>query len=157
VPAYQEGGGYPAAPPPARAASFLPGLVLGVIGGALMILGALLNWLKGGDSQGIDAPIKVFWSPNVGNPTDNFVTSAGFIVIILGLLVILGAALARGGLARVGAVLGIVAMALFTITLYRADGNIGDLGIGVWAILVGSIVALVGGFVARRPGVAPAV
>jgi hypothetical protein len=138
----------PAARPTAR--PLLPGLIAGVVGGALMILGAFLDWIGAGDSKGIEAPIKVYWSPNVGGAADNFLVSAGFIVIVLGLLVILGAALGRGGLARTGAVLGIVAVVLFTITLYRADGNVGDLGIGVWLILVGSIVALVAGFLAPR-------
>ena len=148
--AYQPG--YPAATPTAR--PYLPGMILGVVGGALMILGAFLDWIGGADTKGIEGPIEVLWDPNIDREVDLFVTSVGFVVIVLGLLVILGAALSRGGLARFGAVLGIVTVVLFTISLYRADGNVGDLGIGVLVILVGSIVALVGGFLARRPGVA---
>jgi hypothetical protein len=148
--AYQ--GGYPAATPTAR--PYLPGMILGVVGGALMILGAFIDWLRAGDSKGIENPIQVFWeTTKPPGSADNFVVSAGFVVIVLGLLVILGAALSRGGLARVGAVLGIVAVVLFTVTLYRADLNLGDLGIGVWLILIGSVVALVGGYVAPRSGV----
>ena len=146
--AYQ--GGYQA-PPTARAAPFLPGLIVGIVGGALMILGAFLDWVSGGrDATGIDAPIEVFWDPNIDRQPENFLTSAGFVVIVLGLLVILGSALGRGGLARFGAVFGIVAVVLLIISLYRAGGNVGDLGIGVWAILVGSIVALVAGFLRVR-------
>lgn len=150
--AYQPGS--PAATPTAR--PFLPGMILGVLGGALMILGAFLDWIGGADTKGIDGPIEVLWDPNVEREVDLFVTSVGFVVIVLGLLVILGAALSRGGLARLGAVLGIVTVVLFTISIYRADGNVGDLGIGVWVILVGSIVALVGGFLARRQAVGAA-
>ena len=116
-----------------------------------MILGALLDWLRAGDSKGIDTPIQVFWGVNrPPGSADNFAVSAGFVVIVLGLLVILGAALSRGGLARVGAVLGIVAVVLFTITVYRVHLNAGDLGLGVWLVLIGSILALVGGYVAPR-------
>lgn len=146
--AYQ--GGYPAGPPTARAAPFLPGLIVGIVGGALMILGAFLDWIQGGPSKGIDGPVELLWDPNVQREPDNFLTSVGFVVIVLGLLVILGSALGRGGLARLGAVLGIVTVVLFIITLYRVDQRLGGPGIGVWVILVGSIVALVAGFLRVR-------
>ncbi len=135
----------------------LPALIMGLVGGALMVLGAFLDWVQGGPSRGIDAPIEVFWDPNINRDPENFLTSAGFVIIVLGLLVILGAAIQRGVLARFGAVLGIVAVVLFIVTLYRADGNVGDIGIGVWLILLGAVVALVAGFIARRPAGAPAV
>ena len=153
--AYQRG--YPAGPATARATAYLPGMSEGNVGRALMSFGVFLGCVRGDGTTGIDAPIEVFWEPNVDGSPDLFITSAGFVVIVLGLLVILGAALGRGGLARVGAVLGIVAVVLFIVTRYRADENLGDVGIGVWLILVGSIVALVGGFLSRRPVMAPPV
>lgn len=148
MPAYQ--GGYPATTPPVPRAPIGMKLILGLIGGVIMIVGAFLDWLQGASSKGIEGPIEVLWDPNVQREPSNFLTSVGFVVIILGLLVILGSVLWGGGLARLGAVLGIVVVVLFTITLYRADGNVGDIGIGVWLILVGSIVALVGGFFGVR-------
>ena len=148
MPAYE--GGYQAAPPAGRAGPYMPGLILGIVGGALMILGAFLEWVPQAEVTGLETPIEILVDPNVNREADPFVTSAGFLVIVLGLLVILGAALGRGGLTRIGAVLGIVTVVLLIISAYRGDANIGDLGIGVWLALAGSIVALVSGFVAPR-------
>ncbi|HEX2088325.1 MAG TPA: hypothetical protein VHI54_00115 [Actinomycetota bacterium] len=146
--AYQQQPGYPAARPTAR--PLLPGLIAGVVGGALMILGAFLPWVPGAEVNGLEVPIEILIDPDVNRNPDLFVTSAGFLVIVLGLVVILGAALGWGGLPRLAAVLGIVTVALLIISAYRGGANIGDLGLGVWVVLVGSIVALVAGFLAPR-------
>jgi hypothetical protein len=146
--AYQPQPGYPAARPTAR--PLLPGLIAGVVGGALMILGAFLPWVRGAEVNGLEVPIEILVDANVDREVDLFLTSAGFLVIVLGLVVILGAALGWGGLPRLAAVLGIVVVVLFIISAYRAEANIGDVGIGVWVVLVGSIVALVAGFMAPR-------
>jgi hypothetical protein len=145
-------------PPTAPATSIGARLILTLVGAAAMIVGVFLDWLGGpaaGTQNGLDAPVEVFWSADVTGDV-NFLTSAGFVVIVLGLLVILGAAMSTGWLSRLGAVLGIIAVVLFTITLYRVEGaelGVGDLGLGLWVILVGSILALVGGFAQQRPAV----
>jgi hypothetical protein len=119
---------------------------LGAVG---LIVGAFLDWLGGGPSKGIDVEVPVFWTTDIAGEA-GFVTSAGFAVIILGLLALLGLAFRSGWLTRLAGALGLVAFVLFTITTYRAEGSIGDLGIGMWVILASSLLILVAGFLGTR-------
>lgn len=128
-------------------------ILLTLLGAGAMIVGALLDWVADvPETTGTLAPIKVFWSVDPGGDA-SFFTSAGAIVILLGLLALVGLAFRTGWLTRLAGALGIVAFVLFLITLYRiefADLGIGDIGLGLWVILVGGIVALIGGFLGSR-------
>ncbi|HYH28414.1 MAG TPA: sugar:proton symporter [Actinomycetota bacterium] len=127
-------------------------LALVALGAILMIVGAMLDWVSGG--KGTEAPFSVFWS--FGGDRAGFLTSAGAIVILLGLLALLGLAFRTGWLSRLAGALGLIAFVLFVITIFRAGGELdqsvglGDIGIGMWMILVGSILVLVGGFIGTR-------
>jgi uncharacterized membrane protein YphA (DoxX/SURF4 family) len=129
--------------------------VLTVVGAAGLIIGSFLDWLSEGPSKGTDVGADIFWS-TTPKSDPNFFVSAGFVTIVLGLLVLLGLALRTGTLTRLAAVLGVIAFVLYVITLYRFKGveyNIGDVGIGMWIVLAGGVLALIGGFLGARPTV----
>lgn len=142
-----------AGPPPAvdvrpTAGGLVTRILLTLLGAAGLIVGALLPWAFG--DKGISVGSQAFYSTNV--PTNiSIVTSAGGIVILLGLLAILGLAFRTGWLTTLAGVLGIVAFALVLITLYRIDRSVSDVQVGLWLILAGGIVAVIAGFFGARP------
>ncbi|MGH2711891.1 MAG: hypothetical protein ACRDH9_11895 [Actinomycetota bacterium] len=142
------------APPAPTAVTRNPfAMLVGLIAGALMIVGAMfLDWLSGFGSKGIDAGADIFWSTEPASDP-SFFASAGFVVLIVALITLAGAALARSGWMVLGGVLGILAFVLTIVSFYRVEGadlGIGDAGLGLWAILVGGVLALVAGIAGRR-------
>ena len=136
-------------------------MLLTVLGAAGMIVGAFLKWLSQADQLGTDIEVQVLWSFNVEGQA-GFVSSVGFVTIILGLLALLGMAFRTGWLTRIAGALGIVVFVLYAITLYRVPGDagFGEIGIGAWLVLIGGILALIGGFlgtrtVVQQPATAP--
>jgi hypothetical protein len=74
------------------------------------------------------------------------------VIIVLGVVALLGLGLRTGWLTRLAAALGLLVFLASVITLYRATGETFSLfGIGAWLVLIGSILALIGGFMGRRP------
>lgn len=125
-------------------------IVLTILGAAAMIIGAFLSWVSGGESvPGVDIEFQVFYSTDVTGES-GLVASAGFILIVLGLVALLGLAFRVGWLTSVAGALGLLAVVLYTVTLYRAGGSIGNLGIGVWVCAVGSLVTLIAGWFGAR-------
>jgi hypothetical protein len=128
-------------------------MLLGLIAGILMIVGAMfLDWLSALASKGTDAGIAIFWSTNpAGEPS--FFASAGFVVLIIAAITLLGAALGRGGWVVLGGVLAVLAFVLVIVSFYRLEGadlGIGDAGLGLWGILVGGVLAIIAGSMSRR-------
>jgi hypothetical protein len=125
---------------------------LTLLGAGGLIFGSLMDWLR--TVAGTNVAVGSFW----GSPgtTEAFLRSAGFVTIVLGLLAIVGLAPRSGWLTRLAGALGLVAAIMVVIQVYRAPGpaSIGDLGIGYWLVVAGSIVALVGGFMGTRYHVA---
>jgi hypothetical protein len=123
-------------------------VVLTLLGAAGMIIGSLLSWFR--SFNGTEIGIRAF----VGQPghTAAFVRSAGAVTILLGLIAIVGLAPRSGWLTRLAGALGIVAFVMFLIQVYRASGNftVADLSVGVWLVLAGAVVALIGGFFGTR-------
>jgi hypothetical protein len=75
------------------------------------------------------------------------------VVLIIGVITLIGAAMGRGGWLTYGGVLAVLAFVLTIISFYRleaADLGIGDAGLGLWAILVGGVLAIVAGLMGRR-------
>src|ERR671919_807237 len=110
--------------------TFAARVLLTVLGAAGMVVGAFLRWASFEGSEGVDAPIGVFWTPNVQGDAD-LIASAGAVFILL-------------------AVVGFV---LVVITIYRIEGanlGIGDVREGLWLILAGGILALISGFLGTR-------
>jgi hypothetical protein len=65
-------------------------VVLTVLGGALLIASAFLDWLGfEGAPKGTEVPIQFLWSP-AEREVPEFATSLGFVVIVLGVLAIIG-------------------------------------------------------------------
>ena len=126
-------------------------MLLTVLGAAGMIVGAFLKWLSQANQLGTDIEVQVLWSFNVEGQA-GFVSSVGFVTIILGLLALLGMAFRTGWLTRIAGALGIVVFVLYAITLYRVPGDagFGEIGIGAWLVLIGGILALIGGFLGTR-------
>jgi hypothetical protein len=136
-------------------------MLLTVLGAAGMIVGAFLKWLSQADQLGTDIEVQVLWSFNIEGQA-GFVSSVGFVTIILGLLALVGMAFRTGWLTRIAGALGIVVFVLYAITLYRVPGDagFGEIGIGAWLVLIGGILALIGGFlgtrtVVQQPATAP--
>ena len=131
-------------------------LVLTLVGAAGLIVGAFLNWLNG--VNGTDGSARIFYDTKA--PADvSFYKSAGFAMIVLGLVAIIGLAPRTGWLTRLGGALGVIGFAMFTITVYRIPGSdlgISDFQIGIWLVLAGSAVALIGGFFGPRTAVVAA-
>jgi hypothetical protein len=145
------------APQTAPAATRNPtAMILGVVGALLVILGGFLfNWLSSGaiGFKGTDAPISLLWSSSDSAVEVSFASSAGLIVIAIGVIALIGALIARTGLLVIGGVLGVLAYALVAINLIRIDAldiGIGDFGLGLWAILIGGILPIVAGLMSRR-------
>ena len=127
-------------------------MILGLLGGALIVIGALfLDWLSGVASKGTEAGISIFWSTDpAADPS--FFASAGFVVLIIGAITLIAAAMGRGGWLVYGGVLGVLAYVLVLISFYRLEGadlGIGDAGMGLWAILAGGVLAIVAGAMGR--------
>src|SRR5918999_6176584 len=135
---------------PPTAAGLAVRVCLPVLGAAAMIVAAFLPWMNGAD--GTTIPAEAFWSTTAeGGST--FVTSAGFVAIVLGLVALVGLAPRSGALTSLAGALMIVAMVLLGITLYRAEAGLDPVETGAWLCLAGGIVALVGGFFGPRPEV----
>jgi hypothetical protein len=132
--------------------TFAARVLLTVLGAASMVVGAFLRWASFEGSEGVDAPIGVFWTPNVQGDAD-LISSAGAVFILLAVLAVVGLALRTGVLTRVAGALAIVGFVLVVITIYRIEGanlGIGDVREGLWLILAGGILALIGGFLGTR-------
>ena len=137
-----------------------PGMALGtaaqsmlftLVGAAGLIVAAFLDWIRPDGIQGTDISYRAFYQANFSVDA-SFLRSAGAISVAIGLLAILGLASRSGWITRLAGALGIIAFALFTITLYRADSDLpASLGAGMWFLLGGGIVTLFGGFFATRP------
>jgi hypothetical protein len=139
-------------------------IIFTIIGGAAMIVSAFLSWFRfeapaGATDVPRTAGVNLDWSLfySTADPFGaNFYTSAGLVAIILGVLALLGLAFATGWLTRLAGALGIVAVVLFAITLYRVpeqEFDLTDIGVGAWVLALGSLVALIGGFLGSRRAV----
>jgi hypothetical protein len=131
-------------------------VVLTVLGGALLIASAFLDWLGfEGAPKGTEVPIQFLWSP-AEREVPEFATSLGFVVIVLGVLAIVGLVPRTGWLTSLAGVLAIAVFVLSVATLYRVGGEGAHLGIdevavGGWLVLGGGVLALIAGLFGRRP------
>ena len=126
-------------------------IILTLAGAAGLIIGAFMNWFQG--KAGVDLDIRALWQTTFVKQSSTFIESVGFVMIVLGLLVIVGLAPRSGWLTRFAGALGIAGFVLFLIEVYRADQTVADLQVGAWVALAGAVVALIGGFFGTRTAV----
>jgi hypothetical protein len=136
-------------------------VIFTLLGAAGLIVGAFLAWFSFGAQEvppgvglsGVEVSNSIFYSTD--DPFGaSFVSSAGLITIVLGVLALLGLVFRTGWLTTLAGVLGIVAFALVVITLYRVEEagfNISNVGLGLWLVLAGGVLAVIGGFFGARP------
>jgi hypothetical protein len=122
-----------------------------MVGATGLILSGFLEWIRPDGVRGIEISYRAFYRTQFSmNAT--FFRSAGAVAIAIGLLAVLGLASSAGWVTRLAGALGIIAFALFTITLYRLNVDVPTaLGPGPWFMLGGGLVAMFGGFFATRP------
>ncbi len=131
-------------------------MILGVIGAALITAGAFFSWIAPATSaEGTSMPISLFWSIEYSTTEANpsFFASAGFIVILIGLITLIAALLDRAGWVLYGGILALIAFVLIAVSLTRVqavDIGPGDYGIGAWAIGLGAVVSIAAGIRGRR-------
>jgi hypothetical protein len=136
-----------------RSGSGLVGRVLlSLLGAAGMVVGAFLDWWH--DTAGTSLTNHAFYQETFST-NSSFVETAGFISIVLGLLAVVGLAGGSGWLTRLAGALGVAAVVLYGIQVYRADSSLSAVTAGAWIALAGAVVALVGGFMGRPVVVAP--
>jgi hypothetical protein len=121
-------------------------VVLTLLGAAGLVVGAFMDWWR--DTVGTDLTVKAFYQTTFGS-TDNFVQSVGFVSIVLGLAAVVGLASASGWLTRLAGALGVAAVVLFGIQVYRNSSDLNAIDLGAWLALAGSVVALFAGFLGR--------
>ena len=137
---------------PVAFASARPGtevgrIVLSLLGGAALVVGAFLDWTRG--VVGTDLTNKVFVQTDFSSRTD-IVKTAGGIAVVLGLLAVVGMVDRSGWLTRLAGALGIVAFALFAIEVYRASAP-HSVQSGAWMVLGGGVVLTMAGLLGPRP------
>ncbi|HEX5938625.1 MAG TPA: hypothetical protein VFZ75_13205 [Actinomycetota bacterium] len=119
-------------------------VILSVGAAVLLLLGSFLEWTDGTD--GSELAIQGLWETDPG--TAGFFASAGLVTAICGALIILGLAFKGGWLTRFAGAVALVTFTLVVIQQGRA-GNLDtlqDVGTGLWLVLAGGILALIGGF-----------
>jgi hypothetical protein len=121
-----------------------------------MIIGAFLKWEGATTGQKIHLKALIKVIDPTKSPPAKFLHSAGFALIVLALVALVGLGFPTGWITRIAGALGVIAIVLFLIQLYRLSNHPSP-GPGVWICLVGSVVALIGGFLGtRRVAVTPA-
>jgi hypothetical protein len=143
------------APAPVRrtwgVGSFAVRALLTLAGAGGLIIGSFMDWAR--NTAGTDVSIRALWQPRFLQSGNDLVTTAGFVTIVLGLIAVVGLAPRTGALTRLAGALGVVAFILFLIEVYRADLTVADLDVGIWIVLAGGLVALIGGLFGTRPRV----
>ena len=119
-------------------------VILSVGAAVLLLIGSFLEWTNGTDGSALS--IQALWETDAG--TAGFFASAGLVTAICGALIILGLAFKSGWLTRFAGAAALVTFTLVVIQQGRA-GNLDtleDVGLGLWMVLAGGVLALIGGF-----------
>ena len=130
-------------------------VLLTVAAAVLLLLGSFLEWAGGTD--GSELAVQSLWATDAG--TAGFFSSAGLVTAICGAVIILGLAFRGGWLTRFAGAVALVAFTLVVIQMGR-EGSLDSLeavGMGLWLVLAGGVLALIGGFFPSTRTVATAI
>lgn len=119
-------------------------VILSIAAAVLLLLGSFLEWASGTD--GSELSIESYWLMDAG--TSGFLASAGLVTAICGAVIILALAFSGGWLTRFAGAVALVAFTLIVIQLGRAGelDSLENVGMGLWLVLAGGVLALLGGF-----------
>jgi hypothetical protein len=119
-------------------------VILSVAAAVLLLVGSFMEWAGGTDGSAL--AIQSYWETDAG--TANFFSSAGLVTVISGVVIILGLAFKGGWLTRFAGAVALVAFTLVVIQLGREGSldTLQDVGTGLWLVLIGGVLALIGGF-----------
>ncbi|HET9671871.1 MAG TPA: hypothetical protein VFQ40_03370 [Actinomycetota bacterium] len=119
-------------------------VILTVAAAVLLLTGSFLDWTGGNDGSAL--AVQHYWDPDAG--TEGFLASAGLVTAICGAVIILGLAFRGGWLQRFAGAVALVAFTLMLVQMGRSGelNALGDIGIGLWFVLAGGALALLGGF-----------
>jgi hypothetical protein len=119
-------------------------VILSIGAAVFLLVGSFLEWFDGTDGSAL--AIQGYWETDAG--TAGFLSSAGLVTAICGAVIILGLAFKGGWLTRFAGAVALVAFTLVVIQLGRSGSldSLEDVGIGLWFVLIGGVLALIGGF-----------
>jgi hypothetical protein len=119
-------------------------VILSIAAAVALLLGSFLEWASGTDGSAL--AIENYWEMDAG--TSGFLASAGLVTAICGAVIILGLAFSGGWLTRFAGAVALVAFTLVVIQLGRGGelDSLENVGIGLWLVLAGGVLALIGGF-----------
>ena len=119
-------------------------VIFTVAAAVLLLVGSFLEWTGGNDGSAL--AIQHYWEQDAG--TAAFFASAGLVTAICGAVTILGLAFRGGWLIRFAGAVALVAFTLMLIQMGRSGNldSVQDVGMGLWFVLAGGALALIGGF-----------
>lgn len=121
-------------------------IALTLLGAAGLIVGAFSDWTR--SIQGTKLDMQAFWTTSFRS-TGTFVATAGFVMIVVGLVAVVGLAIGTGWLTRLAGAVAVVGFVLFAIEVYRSSAD-DTIGAGAWIALAGGVVTLIAGFFGPR-------
>ncbi len=132
---------------PAMEPALIARLTMSIVGAALLIIGAFLDWV--GTASGVNLTIRAYYETAFSTNTSNFVQTVGFPMVVLGVVGLMGLGPRSGWLTRVVGGLGVAGFVLFAVQVYRAPLSLSP-GVGAWLCLAGALLSLVGGSLGTR-------
>lgn len=117
-------------------------VLLTLLGAAGLIIGAFFRWTAG--IVGTELDTRAFWTATLRS-TGVFAQTAGFAMIVLGLVAVIGLAVGSGWLTRLAGALAIVGLVLIGIEVYRSAAD-ETFQLGAWIVLAGAVLTLIAGF-----------
>lgn len=125
-------------------------ILLTALGALIMVVGANATWLSG--VKGVDLTYEMYVErvfggdiPSPPSGLNTFFVSLGLVPIVLAVFALLGLAGRSGLLTRLAAGLALLLMVAFAVTVATSDASLGG---GVYVVMAGAVIALIGGVVA---------